>query len=272
MKKDSKIITFKIKRWDPGKGDWRISTYTVTIRKGMTILDALVHIKETIDHTLSYRASCRMGICGSCGMTINGKPRLACETQILELRSNTISIEPLKNFDLIKDLATDFSLFFEKQTKIRPYLIRSDEDEYWNPSREYKQTPTERLLYEQFSNCITCGLCYAACPTNATNINYLGPQALMNTYRFIADSRDEGTLERIELVDAVDGIWGCHLSGACSDVCPKGVDPALAIQLLRGLVAAKALRRIKHKKATGVVPPSEAKRRKGIPEPPPFNV
>lgn len=272
MEKMNKDVTFRLKRWDPSRGKWRTSTYTIPVRRGMTVLDALIYIKENIDHTLAYRASCRMGICGSCGMVINGKPRLACETQVYELGTDSIIVEPLKNYEIIKDLAADFSLFFEKQMKVMPYLVRKGEEEYWNPTREYRQTPEERLLYEQFSNCITCGLCYSACPTNATNLNYLGPQALMNTYRFIADSRDEGVLERIEVVDCVDGVWGCHLSGACSDVCPKGVDPALAIQLLRGVVASRTLGLLKPRKGSEVVPPPKGKRRDGIPEPPRFNI
>ena len=229
---ETKEITFIIKRWDPKKGRFFTSTYKVPVYKGMTILDAFIYIKENLDHTLAYRGSCRMATCGICGVIVNGIPRLACDTQVLYLNTDTVKIEPLKNFPLVRDLIVDHTPFFEKQRKIKPYLIRKgSEEEYWNPTREYLQTPEEHEEYMQFSYCLTCGLCYSACPTSGTNINFLGPQALMNAYRFIADSRDEGTDERIAVVDSPDGCWGCHFAASCSEVCPKGVDPALARQL-----------------------------------------
>jgi len=269
---ERKEVLFRIKRWNPEKGEWFISEFKVPVYRGMTVLDALIYIKENLDPSLSFRASCRMAICGSCGMIINGKPRLACETQIFHLNSNVITVEPLRNYLIIKDLIADFDEFYEKYRYIKPYLIRRDEDEYWDPTREYSQTPEEHERYLQFSYCISCGLCVAACPTSGTNRRYLGPQALANTYRFIADSRDEGALERIELVDTPDGCWGCHLAGSCSDVCPKGVDPALAIQLLRRAIAMKSLGMAEVKKGAKVVPPLQVTEKKVKAAPPPFTV
>lgn len=265
-------IIFKVKRWDPEEGKWVISQYNVPVYRGMTVLDALFYIKENIDHTLSFRASCRMSICGSCGMVINGKPRLACETQVFHLNANVITVEPMKNYLVVKDLVVDFDEFYNRYKYIKPYLIRSDEDEYWDPTREYYQTPTQHEQYLQFSYCISCGLCVSACPTSGTNKRYLGPQALANIYRFIADTRDEGLFERIDLVDNPDGCWGCHLAGSCSDVCPKGVDPVLAIQLLRRTVLMKNLGMLEPKKAAKVVPPLPLSEKKIKASPPPFTV
>jgi len=264
-----KNVKFIIKRWDPKKGEFFTSEYTVPVYKGMTVLDAMIYIKENMDKTLTFRGSCRMGTCGICGLVINGKPRLACETQILLLNTDTIYLEPLHNLPLVKDLIVDHIPFFEKQKKIKPYLIRNDMEEYWNPTREYLQTTEEHLRYMQFSYCLTCALCYAACPTTATNPSFIGPQALMNTYRFIADSRDEGKLERMAIINNPDGCWGCHLAGACSEVCPKGVDPALAIQLLRQEIAKSVFGYVEEKegsKLAHVLQLTEKKITKGPPE------
>lgn len=271
MIRQYKNIIFRIKRWNPSEGRWKISSYTVPVYRGMTILDGLLYIKEKLDHSLSFRASCRMGICGSCGMFINGIPRLACETQILDLKTEIVSIEPLKNFELIKDLAVDFSHFYQKLRKIMPYLLREDLKEYFNPTIEYRQLPSEFEKYIQFSYCINCGLCYSACPTNATNLKYLGPSALTNTLRYVMDSRDEGYDKRLITVDTPDGVWGCHLSGACSEVCPKGVDPALAIQILRRAVVLQSFNRFKKEISSLAVPGKPVKRR-DIPQPPPITV
>lgn len=251
-----KKVTFRIKRWNPEEGRFRIDNFEIPVFRGMTVLEGLIYIKENLDPSLAFRRSCRMATCGICGIIINGKPMLACSTQILHLDSDTITLEPLKNLPLVKDLVVDHTPFFEKQRLIKPYIIRQDEgDEYWNPTREYKQTPEEVEEYLQFSYCLTCALCYAACPTSGTNKDYLGPQALMNAYRFIADSRDEGVLIRLDIVDTPDGCWGCHLAGSCSDACPKGVDPALAIQLLRKKVIERDLGYLKTVKGASLVPP-----------------
>ncbi len=270
--KTVKNVKFIIKRWDPNKGRFFTSVYTVPVHKGMTVLDALLYIKENLDHTLAFRCSCRMATCGTCGVIINGKPRLACETQILHLKTDTIIIEPLSNLPLVRDLIVDHRPFFEKQRMIKPYLIRRDIDEYWNPTREYLQTPEEHERYMQFSYCLTCALCYAACPTPATNIRFLGPQALMNAYRFIADTRDEGLEERIAVIDSPDGCWGCHFSGACSEVCPKGVDPALAIQLLRRELAKRVFGYVERREAARIAPALPVSKKKITKGPPPFTV
>ncbi|MEM0381605.1 MAG: succinate dehydrogenase iron-sulfur subunit [Nitrososphaerota archaeon] len=227
-------VRFRVYRYRPedgGKGFYR--EYEVPVKKGMTILDGLLYIKESLDPTLSIRYSCRMAICGSCGMRVNGIETLACHTQISELRRRVITVEPMKNFPVIKDLVTDMAVLFKKQRALLTWLIRRDLVEQENPTHQYIQSDEELERYLQFTYCIQCGLCYSACPVVSTFPDFYGPQPLMKMYRYFADSRDEGGKERIDLVDKFEGVWRCHFAGSCSMVCPKGVDPALAIQLLR---------------------------------------
>ena len=185
-------------------------TFQVPISNGTTLLDALIYVKE----------------------------KLACKTQVKDLGEN-IEVRPLNNLSLIRDLTVDFKPFIEKNVKVKPYLVRNDVDVDGGFNREFRQTPDELNQYLMFANCLMCGLCYSACPTNATDELYLGPQALARAYRYIADSRDGGQLERIEIVDQEHAAWSCHFAGSCSDVCPKGVDPAFAIQQLKALALRK---------------------------------
>ncbi|MCS7137777.1 MAG: succinate dehydrogenase iron-sulfur subunit [Candidatus Caldarchaeum sp.] len=227
-------VKFKVLRYDPDKdGRKRFQEFRVPTRKGMTVLQGLLHIKEKLDPTLSIRFSCRMATCGSCGMMINGLPRLACYTLIQELKTRTIVVEPLRNFPVIKDLVTDFEEFFQKHRSVKPYLIRLDTYEQEKSNKMYLQSDEELERYVQFAYCIKCGLCYAACPVVATDKTFLGPQALAQAYRYHADSRDEGGLERLKPLGDGSSLLRCHFAASCSQVCPKGVDPALAIQLLR---------------------------------------
>ncbi len=227
-------VRFRVFRYDPDKDGRRsYQTYTVPTFKGMTVLQGLLHIKEKIDPTLSIRFSCRMATCGSCGMMINGLPRLACYTLIEELKTRTITVEPLRNFPIIKDLVTDFEEFFNKHRWVKPYLIRLDTYEQEKSNVSYRQSDEELEHYIQFAYCIKCGLCYAACPVTATDKEFLGPQALAQAYRYYADSRDEGGVDRLRPLAEGSRLLRCHFAGSCSKVCPKGVDPALAIQLLR---------------------------------------
>ncbi len=199
----------------------------------MTVLDGLWKVKELFAPTLAWRSSCRMGICGSCGMLINGRPRLACNTQISELQSDVVAVGPLPNFGIIKDLVPDLHLMFEAHRELMPYLIREDVKEQNDPTGEYWQTPHELERYLQFSYCIKCGCCMAACPTVATDPKYSGPMPLAQAHRYNSDTRDGGFARRRELLSVGSGPWRCHFAGECSQVCPKGVDPAKAIQLMK---------------------------------------
>lgn len=227
-------VVLRVYRLDPSsERKPRYQTFRVPYRRGLTVLDALLYVKERLDPTLAIRYSCRMSSCGSCGMTINGVPRLACYTQVAELDSDEIKVEPLMNYPLIRDLVVDFDGFFEKHRRMKPWLVRRDEKEQEAPTTQYLQSDEELLDYVQFSYCIKCGLCYAACPVVTALPEFPGPQALAQLYRYYIDSRDEAPRMRIEIANKATGLWRCHFAGSCSAVCPKGVDPALAIQLLR---------------------------------------
>ena len=230
----AKTITLKISRFNPEHDEASgFMEFNVQYEKWTTVLEAILDVKKHHDHSVAVRYSCRQATCGSCGMIINGKPRLACFTKISELDSNTITVEPMNNFPVIRDLAVKFEKLFDTHQKIKPYLIR-DDTELVSDQKEFLQTPQEVEQYIQFANCIKCGLCNSACPTMATDSSFVGPQALAQAYRYVADSRDKGKDSRLKIIDDSHGIWRCHFAGSCSQVCPKGVDPAMGIQLLRG--------------------------------------
>ncbi len=264
----TKQVTFKIQRYDPERDSsphWQ--EFTVPSSRGMTVLDGLIYIKENHDGSLTFRSSCRMSICGSCAMYINGYPHLACHSQIEEFHADRLTIKPLPNLPIIKDLVPDLTPMFNKHKAVKPYLIRRDTEETENPTAEYGQLPQELNEYLQFSYCVKCGICVAACPTSASDKLFLGPQAMAQCYHYCADSRDEGEQERLPLVGNGHGVWHCHLAGACSEACPKGVDPALAIQLLKRRLTSRALGLRKKRKAAALLPPpAESKEKIPVPE------
>lgn len=229
-----KTITLRIARFNPSHdNEKQFMEFNVPYEKWTTVLEAILEVKKHFDHSVAVRYSCRQATCGSCGMIINGKPRLACFTKISELESDVVTVEPMNNFPIIRDLAVRFERLFDTHHKIKPYLIRDDSEISTN-EKEFMQSPEELEQYIQFANCIKCGLCNSACPTMATDSSFIGPQALAQAYRYVADSRDKGKDSRLKIIDDSHGIWRCHFAGSCSQVCPKGVDPAMGIQLLRG--------------------------------------
>jgi succinate dehydrogenase / fumarate reductase, iron-sulfur subunit len=231
---DTSDIVLNIYRGGPNqKPENSYDSYRVPVSRWTTVLDALIYAKERLDSSVAIRYSCRMASCGSCGMKINGIPRLACYTKISELGTHTITCEPLPNFPLIRDLVTDFQEFFDHHKKIQPYIQNLHPAPSIDKLSEFEQTPQEVDEFLQFSYCIKCGLCYSACPTVATDTKFPGPQALAQAYRYFADSRDDAVEKRLSIIDDKHGIWRCHFAGSCSKVCPKGVDPALGIQMLR---------------------------------------
>lgn len=237
-RKNSEIIRntilVKVLRANRIRGDSvHYDTFDIPVQRWSTVLDALLYAKSYLDSSIGIRYSCRMASCGSCGMKINGIPRLACYTKISELEGNTIVCEPLSNFPHIRDLVTDFTQFFEHHKDMKPYIQNENALTSDMKLSEYKQLPEDVDKYLQFSYCIKCGLCYSACPSVGTDTKFPGPQALAQAYRYFADSRDTATKERLDTVDNRHGIWRCHFAGSCSVVCPKGVDPALGIQLLK---------------------------------------
>ena len=229
-----KSITLRIARFNPSHDNQKqFMEFNIQYQKWTTVLEAILDVKKHFDHSVAVRYSCRQATCGSCGMIINGKPRLACFTKISELDSNVVTVEPMNNFPIIRDLAVRFERLFDTHHKVKPYLIR-DDSELTTNEKEFPQSPEELEQYIQFANCIKCGLCNSACPTMATDSSFIGPQALAQAYRYVADNRDKGKDSRLKIIDESHGIWRCHFAGSCSQVCPKGVDPAMGIQFLRG--------------------------------------
>jgi succinate dehydrogenase / fumarate reductase, iron-sulfur subunit len=231
--KGHKTFELVVKRLDVERRVFVEKSFQVEADQFTSVLDLLVSVKEKQDPTLSMRYSCNMGICGSCGMVINGKPRLACETNAFSLGAATIRVGPMEAHPVLRDLVTDFDEFFEKHRSVTPWLVRKDVEEKYRAEKEYVQTRSQVDNFLDFSQCIKCGLCVDACPVSNTNPHFVGPQALAQAYRYNSDSRDQGEKERLDSLDHLDGVWGCEFAGACSKVCPKGVDPALTIQQLK---------------------------------------
>jgi succinate dehydrogenase / fumarate reductase iron-sulfur subunit len=230
----TKTITLRISRYNPKiNNESKFDEFKIPYQRWTTVLDAILEVKKHLEHSVAVRYSCRQASCGSCGMKINGRPALACFTKISELKSDVITIEPMNNFPIIRDLVVGFERMFSTHKKIKPYII-NEESEINPGTKEFLQTPEDVEKYIQFSNCIKCGLCNSACPTMATDSSFVGPQALAQAYRYVADNRDKGKDDRLKIIDDSHGIFRCHFAGSCSQVCPKGVDPAMGIQLLRG--------------------------------------
>ncbi len=228
------IVKLRIAKYNPSvDSSPGFIEFDVPYERWTTVLEAILEVKRHLDHSIAVRYSCRQATCGSCGMMINGRPRLACFTKISELGTDTVTVEPMNNFPIIRDLAVRFERLFDSHQKIHPYLVR-DDTELDHDEPEFRQTPEELEKYIQFANCIKCGLCNSACPTMTTDSLFVGPQALAQAYRYVADSRDQGRDSRLKVIDESHGIWRCHFAGSCSQVCPKGVDPAMGIQMLRG--------------------------------------
>ncbi|WP_248965842.1 succinate dehydrogenase/fumarate reductase iron-sulfur subunit [Sphaerisporangium perillae] len=234
-------ITLRVTRYRPESDtEPAAREYEIPLRKEWSVLDGLNHIKDHLDGTLSYRWSCRMGVCGSCGMTVDGEPKLTCATFLSDHAPGPVRVEPLSNFPVVRDLVVDIGDFMRKLPRVKPWLIRSEQEA---PAEgEYPQLPAERAEYEQFSMCINCMLCYAACPVYALDQEFLGPAAIALAQRYNLDSRDRGASERMDVLSEAEGIWACTFVGECSAVCPKDVDPAGSIQRYKFTAAMESLK------------------------------
>jgi fumarate reductase iron-sulfur subunit len=222
-------ITLEVMRYRPEhETEPTFQSYEVPFHQDWVVLDALNYIKDKLDGSLSYRWSCRMGVCGSCGMMVNGEPQLTCATFLSHCRPGPVRVEPLRYFPVMRDLVVDMTDFMAKLQSVKPWIIRSEEKSL--SQGEYLQTPEQLDIYKQFSMCINCMLCYAACPVYGLDPQFVGPAAIALAQRYNQDSRDQGTSQRLDLLSQHDGIWGCTFVGECSKVCPKEVDPAGAIQ------------------------------------------
>jgi fumarate reductase iron-sulfur subunit len=236
-------VALKVSRYRPEEAPAPyVQDYEIPYREDMVVLDALNYIKDDIDGSLTYRWSCRMGVCGSCGMMVNGKPRLTCAVFLREFHPDPVVVEPLRYFPVVRDLVVDITSFLDKLKEVKPWIVREEEKPL--SEGEYLQTPEEVDLYKQFSMCINCMLCYAACPVFGLDDDFIGPAAIALAHRYNMDSRDEGNAERRDILGVHWGAWDCTFVGECSVACPKGVDPAVAIQRTKLEIATHSLKSV----------------------------
>ncbi|MEE4384697.1 MAG: succinate dehydrogenase/fumarate reductase iron-sulfur subunit [Pseudomonadales bacterium] len=223
----TRTIHMEILRYHPERGEApRFESFEVPVHHDSSLLDGLRYVKDRIDGSLSFRWSCRMAVCGSCGVMVDGEPKLGCQVFLRDYGAR-VRVEPLAHFPIERDLAIDQHDFLDKLQGAGTWLVPAQTlDPAEGPRR---QTPAELERFSQFSHCINCLLCYAACPQYGLDPDFTGPAVLSLVHRYNEDSRDAGKAARMELLDAEEGVWGCTLVGHCSEVCPKAVDPALAI-------------------------------------------
>jgi succinate dehydrogenase / fumarate reductase iron-sulfur subunit len=226
--------TFKIYRWDPDGGqNPRVDSFEIDLDKcGPMVLDALIHIKNEIDSTLTFRRSCREGICGSCAMNIDGQNTLACLKATDDVKGD-VRVYPLPHMKVVKDLVPDLSTVYAQYASIEPYMkTRSPA-----PTRERLQSPEDRAKLDGMYECILCFCCTTSCPSYWWNGDrYLGPAILLQAYRWIADSRDEETGERLDALEDPFRLYRCHTIMNCTQTCPKGLNPAKAIAEIKKLM------------------------------------
>lgn len=229
MTETAKTIRLRIQRYDPKTdSEPHYDTFDVPLKPRMTVLDALFQVLEKQDHLLAFRSSCRSAVCGSCAMYINGRQRLACNTQIRTLGKEA-TIAPLPHLPVVRDLVVNLRPFFQKIDMIKPYFVTPEP----YPDREFLQSPRDRERIDTAIDCIDCGACYSACPMSWTNRNYPGPAAFLKAARFINDTRDTGKAERLKIVGCEDGVWRCHTVFNCADACPKKLNPTNFIQQIK---------------------------------------
>lgn len=231
---------FKIYRYDPDSGDNpRYDVFEIDLDEcGPMVLDALIKAKSEQDSTLTFRRSCREGICGSCAMNINGKNGLACTTAIEDC-GKKVTITPLPHMEVIKDLVPDFTHFYAQYAAIQPWLKTVTPD----PSgKERLQSPEDRNKLDGLYECILCACCQTSCPSYWWNSDkFLGPAILLQAYRWLADSRDEMTGERLDELEDPFRLYRCHTIMNCANACPKGLSPAKAIAEIKKMTAAREI-------------------------------
>jgi succinate dehydrogenase / fumarate reductase, iron-sulfur subunit len=228
------VLRFKIYRWDPeGEGNPQLDSFEIDRAEcGPMVLDALIKIKNEIDSTLAFRRSCREGICGSCAMNIDGVNTLACTKFIDEVKGE-VRIYPLPHLPVVKDLVPDLTQIWAQYASIEPWL----KSETPPPERERVQSPEERARLDGLWECILCFCCTTSCPSYWWNgERYLGPAVLLQAYRWIADSRDEATGERLDNLEDPFRLYRCHTIMNCARTCPKGLNPAAAIGKIKQMM------------------------------------
>lgn len=232
---------FRVLRFDPKKDTHpHFQDYAYEPQGKTTILEALMDIRNEQDYDLSFRYSCREGVCGSCGMVINGRFDLACRTMLDTLESETVVLEPLPNLEVKKDLVVDMTPFWQALREVEPFLFPPPEV----PEREFRIEDRQMEKIDQYVACILCACCYGACPVVARDGRYLGPAALAKLNRFISDPRDRRPFRNWSRVDTEGGIWGCDTVFRCNEACPREVRPADGIQSLRRRMTWNRLKRV----------------------------
>ena len=234
------IRTFRVYRYDPATPDNpRVDAYEVDVSSVSMVLDALIKIKNETDSTLAFRRSCREGVCGSCAMNINGANTLACTKGMDECGDGDIAVYPLPHQPVVKDLVTDLSKFYEQHAYIEPFLKAKSAE----PETEWRQSPDERAKLDGLYECILCACCSTSCPsywwngeTDNHEQEYLGPAALLQAYRWLADSRDQYDNERLDRLEDEFKLYRCHTIMNCAQVCPKHLNPAKAIAEIKKLM------------------------------------
>ena len=221
-------VTLKISRYNPDvDSEQHWETFEVTSHATDRVLDALHQIKWEQDGSLSFRRSCAHGVCGSDAMRINGKNRLACKTLIKDLNPDKpITVEPIKGLPVEKDLIVDMEPFFDAYREVMPFLITTGNE----PTRERIQSQQDRERFDDTTKCILCAACTTSCPVFWNDGQYFGPAAIVNAHRFIFDSRDEGSAQRLEILNDKEGVWRCRTTFNCTDACPRGIQVTQAIQ------------------------------------------
>jgi succinate dehydrogenase / fumarate reductase iron-sulfur subunit len=235
-----RVKTFKIYRYDPeGLENPRWDTYDVDVDAcGPMLLDVLIHIKNSIDPTLTFRRSCREGVCGSCSMNIGGRNTLACTHGWEEVPGAQITISPLPGMPVVKDLVPDLTMFYAQYASIEPWL----QTETPMPQKEWRQDPADREKLDGLYECILCACCTTSCPSYWWNgEKYLGPATLLHAYRWIIDSRDEATGDRLDALEDPFKLYRCHTIMNCAQVCPKGLNPAKAIAEIKKMLAERVV-------------------------------
>jgi succinate dehydrogenase / fumarate reductase iron-sulfur subunit len=238
-KKPKRTKEFRVYRYDPDQdANPRVDTYTVDLENcGPMVLDALIKIKNEIDPTLTFRRSCREGVCGSCAMNIAGGNTLACTKAITDV-SGAVSVYPLPAMPVVKDLVPDLTNFYAQYSSIQPYLQTKSA----TPEREWTQSPEERKQLDGLYECILCASCSASCPSYWWNSDrFLGPAALLQSYRWLADSRDEATGERLDNLEDPFRLYRCHTIMNCANTCPKGLNPSQAIGEIKQMLVKRSV-------------------------------
>jgi fumarate reductase iron-sulfur subunit len=223
--------TIQVSLWR-GRAQGRYQVYEVPLRENQTVLDVVTFVQRHLDATLAYRFACRVGMCGSCAMTVNGRPRWTCRTHVANvIKRGRIEIGPLQNLPVIKDLATDMQPFFEKWQQAKGAFVPSRTRD--DPIPRIAPGGAARTAADAAIECINCGICYAACDTVRWNAGYLGPAALNRAWSLLNDERDAGNPERLAAVAASGGCHSCHSHQSCQEHCPQALNPTASIAGLK---------------------------------------